>query len=54
MPKRQPENAEHRRHLTERATQLIMLTSRGNLTDDERQVAEEEIAEILREMMALR
>jgi hypothetical protein len=46
--------ADRKRLLTDRASELILLTSRGQLTESERQEAEKEIAGILREMMELR
>jgi hypothetical protein len=46
--------AERKRTLTDRASELLLLTNRMDLTERERELAEEEIADILREMMELR
>lgn len=51
---RSEQHAFRKRVLTDRASELILLTSRGKLSSSEREEAEKEIADILREMMALR
>lgn len=46
--------AERKRVLTDRASELLLLANRSNISDRERERAEQEIADILREMMELR
>lgn len=52
--KSRSKEADHKRELTDRASELILLTSRGQLDEEERADAEREIAGILKEIMELR